>query len=237
MQYSVGKCSRGFLRSADRAEGAATTANPTPSQSNNRHLQSHSLSVPVWLHKIASAAAQSQDPAIGDFRKPSALLLHRSRISFLCNRRLQLGHLTPTSSLQDHNTPQITPGNCLFNPRGLFQTKQFYGSVRLLCKKAPASAAINGSFHGGQTSHHLLYSGAGTGCFLSTFTKPLSSVMYVCVKAVFQNTASHSSKEHNCHPITTSSFKAQADPGFTAPPQRATTRFIGMSCLLFLCTT
>lgn len=35
------------------------------------------------------------------------------------------------------------------------------------------------------------------GCFVSTFTSPLSPVMSVCAKAVFQNAASHSSREHD----------------------------------------
>lgn len=70
---------------------------------------------------------------------------------------------------------------------------------------------------------------------------PLSSHMYICAKALFQNTGSHGSRQHDHSPVSRHAVSARADPrrqpGFTAPPQHATSQFTGTSCLLLLHTT
>lgn len=96
-------------------------ARPLPSQTNtsSRHLQSHSLPVSVQSHRIASAAAQSQNPALRDLREPLVLLLRHGRISFLCNTRLRCAQLTPKHpcfSIRIHHRPNLEAVYLLWLP-------------------------------------------------------------------------------------------------------------------------
>lgn len=96
---SVGNLAKGSSALLTEHRGCCS-GQSYPSQSNNSHPQSHSLSVSVLLHKIASAAAQRQDPAPGDFRKPSALLLHHSRFRSSVTEGSNLHILSPCPYLR-----------------------------------------------------------------------------------------------------------------------------------------
>lgn len=113
---SVGNYSKGFLSMAVGAEETVTMAKPVPYQLNTsiRHLQSHSFPVSVQLHRIASAASQSRNPALRNFGEPLVLLLPCGRISPVHDRRLRCAPHPQTSTFLSQNTPQTKPGNGLF---------------------------------------------------------------------------------------------------------------------------